>query len=162
MRPLNAPRKQETPLADGRLDALVYLSKGLGVRHEVVCALSALEAITRRVSLSLCVRSTAPANRRRRLRMVVSTLSCALLRALAYGMRWSVRCRRWKPMIRRRNLWCAIRSLAKCSLPRVHVTHPCEIGFDHLGFSMRNFRANGAASISYSSGSMAMRVGPTV
>ena len=27
-------------------------------------------------------------------------------------------------MIRRRNLWCAVRSSAKCSLPRIHVTHP--------------------------------------
>ena len=62
--------------------------------------------ITRRVSRSLCVRCTAPANRRRRLRMVVSTLSHgAFVRALAYDMRWSVRCRRWKPMIRTSNTW---------------------------------------------------------
>ena len=57
----------------------------------------------------MVVRCTAPAKRRRRLRMVVSTLSrCAFLRALAYNMRWSVRCRRWKPMIRRKSLWCAV------------------------------------------------------
>ena len=45
MRPLYGPRTEETPLADGRLDALALcLIKGLGVRHEVVCTLSALEA----------------------------------------------------------------------------------------------------------------------
>ena len=81
--------------------------------------------IIRRVGRSSCVRCTPSAKRRRRLSMVVSKLShCAFLRALAYDMRWSVRCRRWKPMIRRRNLWCAVRSSAKCYLPRVHVTHP--------------------------------------
>ena len=43
--------------------------------------------ITRWSSRSLVVRCTAPAKRRRRLRMVVSTLShCAFLRALAYDM----------------------------------------------------------------------------
>ena len=43
--------------------------------------------------------------------MVVSTLShCAFLRALAYDMRWSVRCRRRKPMIRRRRL-CGARAI---------------------------------------------------
>ena len=57
--------------------------------------------IVRRVSGSLCVRCTAHAKRRRRLQMVVSTLSrCAFVRALAYDMRWSVRGRRWKPMVR--------------------------------------------------------------
>ena len=46
MRPLYGPLEEETPLADGRLDALALcLLKGLGVRHAVVCALSALEAI---------------------------------------------------------------------------------------------------------------------
>ena len=60
--------------------------------------------IIRWVGRSLVVRCTASAKRRRRLRMVVSTLShCAFLRAFAYGMRWSVRCRRWPPMIRRRS-----------------------------------------------------------
>ena len=55
--------------------------------------------ITRWVSHSLLVRCTAPAKTRRRLRIVVQTLShCAFLRALAYDIRWSVRCRRWKPM----------------------------------------------------------------
>ena len=45
MRPLYGPRKKETPLADGRLDArTLCIRKGLGVRHEVVCALSSLEA----------------------------------------------------------------------------------------------------------------------
>ena len=43
---------------------------------------------------------------------------CAFLRALVYDMRWSVRCRRWKPMIHRRRMWCAGRSSAKCSWPR--------------------------------------------
>ena len=34
MRPLYGPRKEETPLADGRLDALALcVLKGLGVRH---------------------------------------------------------------------------------------------------------------------------------
>lgn len=45
MRPLYVPRKEETQLADGRLGALVlFFLKGLGARHEVVCAFSALEA----------------------------------------------------------------------------------------------------------------------
>ena len=45
LRPLYGPRKEETPLTDGRLDALAFcLLKGLGVRLEVVCALSPLEA----------------------------------------------------------------------------------------------------------------------
>ena len=52
---------------------------------------------------------------------------------------------------RRRNMWCAVRSSAKCSLPRVHVTHPYSRVCITSAFSMRNFRANGAASISYSS-----------
>ena len=44
-RPLYGPCKEEMPLADGRLAALALcLLKGLGVRHDVVCALSALEA----------------------------------------------------------------------------------------------------------------------
>ena len=56
--------------------------------------------------------------------MAVSTFShCALLRALAYGMRWSVRCRRCKPMRRRRSWWCAVPRSAKCSWPRVDITH---------------------------------------
>ena len=81
--------------------------------------------ITRWVRRSLFVRCTAPAKRRRRLRMIVSTLwHCDFLRALAYDMRWSVSCRRWKPVTRRRNLCCGVRSSAKCSLPRVRVTHP--------------------------------------
>ena len=51
--------------------------------------------ITRWVSRSLAVRCPAPAKRRRRLRIAVSMLShCAFLRALAYDMRWSLRCRR--------------------------------------------------------------------
>ena len=89
--------------------------------------------IIRKVSHSLCVRCAAPANMRRGLLMAVSTLShCAFLRALAYDMRWSVRSWRWKPMIRRRNLWCAVRRSAKCSLLRVHVTNPyCRI--HHIG-----------------------------
>ena len=70
----------------------------------------------RRVSRSLCVRCTPPADRRRRLRMVVPTLSlCAFLRAFAYDMRWSVRCRRWKPMIRRRT--CGVPFAAHRSAP---------------------------------------------
>ena len=73
-------------------------------------------SITRRFSRSLVVRCTTPAKRRRHLCMVVSTLSnSAFLRALAYDMRWSVRCRRRKPMIRRTSLWCAVRGSAKCS-----------------------------------------------
>ena len=54
-------------------------------------------------------------------------------------------------MIRRRNLWCGVRSSVMCSLPRVHVTHPYRMVSITLAVSMRNFRANGAASISYSS-----------
>ena len=81
--------------------------------------------ITRRVNRSLCVHCRVPANRRRRLRMVVSTLShCGFLRALAYDMSWFVRCRRWKPNTRRRNLRCAVRNSETCSLPSIHVTHP--------------------------------------
>ena len=50
---------------------------------------------------------------------------------------------------RRRNMWCAVRSSAKCSLPRVHVTHPYSRVCITSAFSMRNFRASGAASMSY-------------
>ena len=45
VRPLYALRKEETPFAYGRLDALAScLLEGLAVRREVVCELSALEA----------------------------------------------------------------------------------------------------------------------
>ena len=44
-RPWFGPRKEEPSFADGRLDALALcLLESLGVRHEVVGALSALEA----------------------------------------------------------------------------------------------------------------------
>ena len=43
--PLYGPRKEEASFADGRLNAIALcLLKSLGVRHEVVSALSALEA----------------------------------------------------------------------------------------------------------------------
>ena len=107
--------------------------------------------IRRWVSRSLVVRCTAPANRRRRLRIVVSTLShCAFLRALAYDIRWSVRYRRWKPMNLRR-LWGAVRSLAKCSRPRAQVTHPYNRVSITSVCSRRTFNMNGASSIPYSS-----------
>ena len=107
--------------------------------------------VIRRISRSLCLRCTPPAKGRRRLRMLVSTLShCAFVRALAYDMRWSVRCRQWKPMIRRRNLWCAVRS--SDSSCRGSTLRTRTAGFlSPRPCSMRTFRANGAASISYSS-----------
>ena len=44
-RPLYGPRKEEASFADGRLNALALcLLESLGVRHELVSALSALEA----------------------------------------------------------------------------------------------------------------------
>ena len=44
-RPLYGPRKEEALFADGRLNALALcLLESLGVRHEVVSALSAPEA----------------------------------------------------------------------------------------------------------------------
>ena len=79
--------------------------------------------------------------------MVVSTLShCAFLRALAYDMRWPVRCRRWKPIVRRRRLWCAVRSSAKCFWPRVQVTQARVSVTSAL--NMRTCRVNGASSYS--------------
>ena len=49
--------------------------------------------ITRRVSRSGFARCMPPANRRRRLRILVSALShCAFSRTLAYDLRWSARC----------------------------------------------------------------------
>ena len=51
----------------------------------------------------------------------------------------------------RANRGCRVRSSAKCSLPRVHVTHPYSRVSITSAFSMLNFKANGAASISYSS-----------
>ena len=72
--------------------------------------------ITRSVSRSLVVCCTPPAKSRRRLRKVVSTLShYAFLRALSYDMRWSMRCRRRKPMTRRRRLWHPVQSSRTCS-----------------------------------------------
>ena len=68
--------------------------------------------------------------------MLVSTLSrCAVLWAFAYDVRWSVRCRRWKP-----TWWCHVRSRADCSWPRVHVTHPYMRVSNISAFSMRTFR----------------------
>ena len=93
----------------------------------------------------------APRKRRRRLQMVVSTIShWAFVRALAYDMRWSVRFWRWKPMTRKRRLWCAVRSSAKCSWPRVktNVQHRVPITST---FNRRTFRVNGSSFISYSS-----------
>ena len=96
-------------------------------------------------------RCTAPAKTRRSLRIVVSTLSqCAFFRALAYDMQLLVRCRRWKPMIRRRSLRCALWSTAKCSSPRVHFTHPYSSVSHHQGLGMRTFSVNEAVSISHS------------
>ena len=44
-RPLHCPRKEEASFSGGRLNALALcLFEGLGVRHEVVGALSALKA----------------------------------------------------------------------------------------------------------------------
>ena len=99
MRPLYGPRKQETPLADGRLDALALcLLKCLGVRDAVVCALSALEA---------------------------------------YGPYE-------KPVVWRSQL-------SEVLLAEGSPTHPHSRVSITSAISMRNFGANGAASISYSS-----------
>ena len=106
--------------------------------------------ITRRVSRSGFARCTAPAKRRRRLRTAVSTLShWAFLRALAYVMRWLVRCRRWEVVIRTGSLWCALWTTAKCSTPRVHVTHPYSSVPITSDFSTRIFTVNEAVSISH-------------
>ena len=111
-----------------------------------------VQNITRWVGRSLCVQCPSPAKGRRRLRMLVLNLSyCDFLRAWAYDMKWPVRCRRWKPMIRWRNLWCAVRSPAKCYLPMVHVTHPYSRVSITSAFSIRTFRVNGAASMLRSS-----------
>lgn len=42
--PLHGPRKEDASFGDDRLDAFFALCQGLDVRHEVVAALSALEA----------------------------------------------------------------------------------------------------------------------
>ena len=62
-----------------------------------------------------------------------------------------MRCRRWKPMTRRRT-WCADRSLAKCCALRVHVTHPYSRVSITSAISMRTFRLSGAVILSYNSG----------
>ena len=82
-------------------------------------------------------------------------------------MRWSMRCLRWKPMLRTRSLRCALWSSAKCSTPRVHVTRPYSSGVSTTSdFSMRTFSVNEAVSISYSSSlnrrSIPTRFGPVV
>ena len=103
--------------------------------------------ITRRVSRSLCVRCTPPAKRRRPLRIIVSTLShCALLRALAYDMRWSVRCRRWKPMIRWKN--CVVPFAAQRSAPcRGATLHTRSAGFPSLKDGKNERQRNNDVSI---------------
>ena len=107
--------------------------------------------MTRRIS-RLGLPCTAPAKGGRCLRIVASTLShCAFLRALVYGMRWSVRCRRWKPVIRRRSLRRTLWSAAKCSTPRVHATRPYSSVSLTSAFSMQTFRGNGAVSVPRSS-----------
>ena len=107
--------------------------------------------IIRRVSSSGFARCTAPEKSRRRLRIVALPPShCALLRAFAYDMRWSVRCRRWKPVVQRRSLRYALwSSTAKCSTPRVQVTHPCSDVSITSDFIMRAFNVNEAVSTSY-------------
>ena len=101
---------------------------------------------------SIVCRATAPAKKSRRLRMVVSMLSHRLLEAFTYErVVQSVRCRRWKPMTRRRT-WCADRSLAKCCALRVHVTHPYSRVSITSAFRIRTFRLSGAVVLSYNSG----------
>ena len=58
-------------------------------------------------------------------------------------MRWSMRCRRWKPMIRKRRSWCAVRTSVKRSWPRVQVTHPYSTVSTTSVFSGRTFRVHG-------------------
>ena len=53
-------------------------------------------------------------------------------------------------MVRLRNMWCAVRSSVRCSLPGGQVTHPSSRVSISSAFSMRTFRVNGAASVSYS------------
>ena len=87
-----------------------------------------------------------PAKSRRLFRMLVSMLShYAFLRTLAYDMRWSVRCRRWNPMIRSRRLWCAVSS-AECP-GRESKSHPYSRVSITSTFSRRIFRVNGGSSI---------------
>ena len=78
MRPLYDPRKQETPLADGRLDA-------------------------------------------------------AFLRALAYDMRWSVRCRRWKANDPYEKTVVCRSQLIEVLLADGPRYAPVQQGFHHLG-----------------------------
>ena len=87
--------------------------------------------------------------------MVISTLThCAFLRALADDMiRWSMRCRRWKLMVRTYEEVVVCRSeLSKVLLDKGPRHTPVQQCLHHLAaFSMRTFRVNGTSSISYSS-----------
>ena len=75
----------------------------------------------------------------------LSTLShCVLLKAMAFGRRWSVRCRRCEPMIRRRRKrsrrWCSVRSVIVRSVPGRESTshgHCYSVVSPTSAFSMR-------------------------
>ena len=106
---------------------------------------------TRWMSRSLLVRCTAPAKRRRRLRIVVPTLShCAFLEpwCMTCGGRCAVGAESQSindpHLVFMRRLRCAVRSSAKCSRPRSQVTHP----YRRVSIT---FHMNGASSISYGS-----------
>ena len=67
------------------------------------------------------------------LRVVLSTLSHrAFLGGPAFGMHGLVRCRRWKPTIRRRSLRCAL-CVAKPSMSRGWRQTPLQQRLHHLG-----------------------------
>ena len=95
--------------SDGRLTQFDPARPDLGFSAPAI-----VPKTTRCVSRSSFVHCTPPANKSHSLRMVVRTLShCVFLRALAYVTRWSVRYRRWKPVLRRR-WWCSVRKQNMC------------------------------------------------
>ena len=64
-------------------------------------------------------------------------------------MVWSVSCRRWKSITRRRAKWCADRDLAEC-LALAQPRHtPLQQGLHHLGLQHAEIRQTGAVVISY-------------
>ena len=94
----------------------------------------------------MVVHCTARAKRRRSLPIIVSTLAhlCQLENlGVQHVMWWSIRCRRWKPMICKRILRCAVRRSAECSRPRVHGPHPYS-RVSVTSACTRTLRVNGA------------------
>ena len=99
--------------------------------------------ITRLGNHPLLCRTTAPAKKSRRLRLVVSMLSHRVfLSAFAYERVFAVGT---LSVLKANNptgglWWCTVQSLAKCSTPRVHVTHPHNRVSATAAFNMRILR----------------------